>query len=325
VTDTASTTISTKMASNQGIDRMNAIMARIICGRAPATGDYPTAIDGLGFFRRDRATQPEPCLIEPSVVVVMQGKKMMHIGGQAFPYDPRSFLITSLDLPASSQVIEASPEQPCVGLVMRLDLRLIAELAAGGAPGNRGGQPPEKGVGLWLSKATPTIIEPFQRLLRLLGEPEAIDILAPMIKREIHFRLLQTEQAQRLCQIASVDSQGYRIAKAIDWLKLNFSTSLKIEELASRVQMSTATFHHHFRQFTGMSPLQYQKWLRLNEAKRLMLNDHLDASSAAYEVGYESPSQFSREYSRLYGAPPKRDIEHLRMAIQKPVGVNISA
>ena len=133
-----------------------------------------------------------------------------------------------------------------------------------------------------------------------------------MIKRELHYRLLMSDQGALLRQIASVDSQSYRIAKAIDWLKLNYASHLRIEDLAALVQMRTPTFHHHFRQLTTMSPLKYQKWLRLNEAKRLMLNEHLDASSAAFKVGYESPSQFNREYSRLYGMPPKRDIEHLR-------------
>ncbi|WP_221798621.1 AraC family transcriptional regulator [Oceanobacter mangrovi] len=305
------------MTRTTDLDRINAHMAAVICSHAQKTGDYPTAIDGLGLFRRDQPTQPDVCLIQPSVVMVMQGRKIMHIGEQQFPYDTRRFLITSLDLPASSQVVEASPQQPCVGLVLQLDLRLIAELAAMGAvPAQARQGSADKGVGLWLSDASVTLVEPFQRLLSLLDEPAAIDILAPMIKREIHFRLLQTDQAQRLRQIASIDSQGFRIAKAIDWLKLNYAASLKIDELATRVQMSTPTFHHHFRQLTGMSPLQYQKWLRLNEAKRLMLNEHLDASSAAYEVGYESPSQFSREYSRLYGAPPKRDIENLRLAMR---------
>ena len=302
---------------SQLIDHMNQQMAAIIAAHAPSTGNFATAIDGLGLFRRDQPTTPDPCMIEPSVVLVMQGRKKMLIGEQSFAYDTDRFLITSLDLPASSQVVEASTDDPCVGLVMRLDLRLIAELAAssGHSPQAKSA---EKGVGLWLSKVSLGITEPFLRLLRLLDEPDAMEVLAPMIKREIHFRLLQSGQAHRLRQIASIDSQGYRIAKAIDWLKVNFSASVKVDELAAQVQMSTPTFHHHFRQLTGMSPLQYQKWLRLNEARRLMLNEHMDASSAAYGVGYESPSQFSREYSRLYGAPPKRDILNLRQAMLAP-------
>ena len=167
-----------------------------------------------------------------------------------------------------------------------------------------------------ISAATPALLASFERLLALLAEPEAIPVLAPLMQREIHYRLLMSDQAARLRQITSVDGQGYRIAKAIDWLKLHYASPLRVEQLAARVQMSAATFHHHFRQLTAMSPLQYQKWLRLNEAKRLMLVEHLDVSSAAFNVGYESPSQFSREYSRLFGVPPKRDIALLRGVAQ---------
>ena len=158
-----------------------------------------------------------------------------------------------------------------------------------------------------------TLLAPFDRLLALLDEPAAIPVLAPLIEREIHYRLLLSDQAARLWQIASVGSQSHRIAKAIDWLKTNYARPLRVDELAAHVQMSLSSLHHHFRQLTAMSPLQYQKWLRLNEARRLMLNERHDAASAAFMVGYESPSQFSREYGRLFGAPPKRDIEGLRL------------
>ncbi len=217
---------------------------------------------------------------------------------------------TSLDLPASSQVLEATSDQPCLGLVLRLDLRVMAELIA------QSGLPPPRERATQgsaaLGKITPALLEPFSRLLALLDEPGAIAILAPLIEREIHYRLLMSDQAARLWQIASVGSQSHRIARAIDWLKANYAQPLRIDELAAHAQMSTSSLHHHFRQLTAMSPLQYQKWLRLSEAKRLMLNEGLDAASAAFQVGYESPSQFSREYSRLFGAPPRRDIEELR-------------
>jgi transcriptional regulator GlxA family with amidase domain len=174
------------------------------------------------------------------------------------------------------------------------------------------------GAGVGIGDATQTLLRPFDRLLELLDEPDAIPALAPLLQREIHYRLLVSTQAAKLRQIASVDGQGHRIAKAIDWLKLNYAEPLRVGELAARVQMSTPTFHQHFRQLTAMSPVQYQKWLRLNEAKRLMLSEHLDASSAAFKVGYESPSQFSREYSRLFGSPPKKDISSLRDLASAP-------
>lgn len=272
--------------------------------------DCSTPIPNLAFFRREARTDPCACLVEPSVVLVVQGAKQLLIGDHAYAYDTGRFLITSLDLPASSQVLEAGSDKPCLGLVLRLDLRVMAELIT------QLSVPPPRdratGGSAALGTITPALLEPFSRLLALLNEPGATAVLAPLIQREIHYRLLMSDQAARLWQIASVGSQSHRIARAIDWLKANYAQPLRIDELAAHVQMSTSSLHHHFRQLTAMSPLQYQKWLRLSEARRLMLNEGLDAASAAFHVGYESPSQFSREYSRLFGAPPKRDIEGLR-------------
>ncbi len=285
-------------------------MAEVIGKHLVGTADWDTPIQNLLFFRREEPTEPDFCLIEPSVVLVVQGTKQMQIGGEAFPYNTSNFLITSLDLPATSQVLEASGEKPCLGLVLKLDIRILAELIAQGILPHSSERSCGKSVGL--GTMTPAIMEPFKRLLYLLDEPGSISVLAPLIQREIHYRLLLSDRAALLRQITSVDSQSHRIAKAIDWLKVNYASPLRIDYLAALVQMSAPTFHHHFRQLTAKSPLQYQKWLRLSEAKRLMLNEHLDASSAAYQVGYESPSQFNREYSRLYGMAPRRDIENLR-------------
>lgn len=234
----------------------------------------------------------------------------MLIGERAYAYDPERFLITSLDLPASSQILEASRDEPCLGLVLKLDLRVTAELIAAS-----GLLPPRErttGGSAALGTVTPALLEPFVRLLGLLDEPGTIPVLAPLIEREIHYRLLTSDLAARLRQIASVGSQSQRVAKAIDWLKRNYRQPLRIDELAAHVQMSASSLHHHFSELTAMSPLQYQKWLRLSEARRLMLNERHEAASAAFEVGYESPSQFSREYARLFGAPPKRDVAELR-------------
>ena len=288
---------------------LNALI-QSIGSRTPSPGDYAMPIPGLGFYRREQPAAPVVCMVEPCIVLVAQGEKQLWVGGEGYPYDTSRFLVTSLDIPANSEVLAASPEQPCLGLTFKLDLRMLAELIA------QGGLPPvrERAVmkGVGIGTVTDGMLAAFARLVALLDEPEAIPVLAPLIQREIHYRLLKSDQAGRLRQICSVDGQGYRIAKAIDWLKLNFDAALRVEELAARVQMSAATFHHHFRQLTAMSPLQYQKWLRLNEARRLMLNEHQDVSSAAFKVGYESPSQFSREYSRLFGVPPKRDVATLR-------------
>lgn len=289
-------------------------LANTIGAHVSEPGDFSTQIEGLGLFRRDQPSPPSVCMVAPSIIVVARGEKQLWVGGEGYRYDTSHFLITSLDLPANSEVLSATLQQPCLGLMFKLDLRILTELIA------QNGLPPirdpmtDKSVGI--GSVTPALLKAFERLLALLDEPEAIPVLAPLITREIHYRLLMGDQATRLRKITAVDGQGYRIAKAIDWLKVNYTSPLRVDELAARVQMSTPTFHHHFRQLATMSPLQYQKWLRLNEAKRLMLNEHLDASSAAFKVGYESPSQFSREYSRLFGAPPKKDVARLRGQIE---------
>ncbi|MBY8947819.1 AraC family transcriptional regulator [Pseudomonas sp. SH10-3B] len=286
------------------------VLVHAIGSRVGVPGDYPMPIPGLGFYRREQPATPVVCMVEPSIVLVAQGEKRLWVGGEGYPYDTARFLVTSLDIPANSEVLVASPTRPCLGLTFKLDLRILAELIAQGELPPTRERAVMKGVGI--GGVTGAMLASFARLVELLDEPESIAVLAPLIQREIHFRLLQSDQAGRLRQICSVDGQGYRIARAIDWLKLNYDVPLRVEELAARVQMSAATFHHHFRQLTAMSPLQYQKWLRLNEARRLMLNEHRDVSSAAFKVGYESPSQFSREYSRLFGVPPKRDMAMLR-------------
>ena len=297
-------------------ERMAAAVGRWTVGQT----DCSTQIPSLQLFRREAPTRPALCLVEPSVVLVAQGRKNMLVGGEAYPYDAGHFLITSLDLPASSQAITASTDKPCLGMTLKLDLRTMAELIAQGGlpmPAERSG---DRGIGI--GTVTPSLLEPFRRLLDLLDEPGAMAVLAPLIEREVHYRLLMSDQAALLWQIASVGSQSHRVARAIDWLKLNFASPLRIDELAARVKMSTSSLHHHFRLLTAMSPLQYQKWLRLNEARQLMINEGLDAATAAFQVGYESPSQFSREYGRLFGGPPKRDVLELRRkavtAVRRP-------
>lgn len=302
----------TKRDDTGALDVLRSAMVDSIGRRTVGNTDCATPIPDLTFFRREMPMPPCNCLVEPSIVLVVQGEKQMLVGGDAYPYDVNRFLVTSLDLPANSQIVTASADKPCLGLVLKLDLRIMAELIAQGSlplPAERSNH---QGACIGLGTVTPVLLESFKRLLDLLDDPGAIPVLAPLIEREIHYRLLKSDQAARLWQIASVGSQGHRVAKAIDWLKTNYTAALRIEDLAAHVQMSPSSLHHHFRQLTAMSPLQYQKWLRLNEARRLMLNEDSDAASAAFEVGYESPSQFSREYTRLFGAPPKRDIEGLR-------------
>ncbi len=269
-----------------------------------------TAIPGLILARRAEPSEPISIMYEPRICVIAQGAKRVQLGDDAYVYDMHHFLLTSVDLPTFVQVIKASPEKPYLGLVLNIDQREISQLMVdSNLPPPR---PQQSSRGMATGEVTLPLLAAFQRLLDLLDEPEDIPILAPIIEREIFYRLLVGDQGARLRQIAATGSQSNQIARAIDWLKGNFTKPLRIDDLAAQVNMSTSTFHHHFRQVTAMSPLQYQKWLRLNEARRLMLAEDQDATTAAFQVGYESPSQFSREYSRLFGAPPLRDITGLR-------------
>jgi AraC-like DNA-binding protein len=269
-----------------------------------------TTIPGLILFRQDEPNKPTSLMYEPRVCVITQGAKRVMLGDDTYVYDAQHFLLTSVDLPTFVQIIEASLEKPCLGLVLDIDQREISQLMVdSNLPPPR---PQQSSRGMATGEVTLPLLTTFQRLIDLLAEPKDIPILAPIIKREIFYRLLVSDQGARLRQMASAGSQSQQIARAIDWLKSNFTQPLRIEDLASQVNMSTSTFHHHFRAVTAMSPLQYQKWLRLNEARRLMLAEKQDATTAAFQVGYESPSQFSREYGRLFGAPPLRDITSLR-------------
>lgn len=271
---------------------------------------YTTPIPGLSLYRRDEPTAPTGGMYEPSVCLIAQGAKRVLLGDETFVYDARHFLVTSVHLPTVVQIIEATHDKPCLGLVLKLDQREISQLMVdSNLPAPR---PQQSTRGMATGEVTLPLLNAFQRLVDLLAEENDIPILGPIIQREIIYRLLVGDQGARLRQIASAGSQSQQIARAIDWLKGNFSQALRIDDLATHANMSTSTFHHHFRTLTAMSPLQYQKSLRLNEARRLMLTERLDATTAAFQVGYESPSQFSREYSRLFGAPPLRDISRLR-------------
>ena len=269
-----------------------------------------TAIPGLSLFRRDEPTQLISGMYEPSICVIAQGAKRVLLGDDTYVYDAHHFLITSVHLPTVVQILKASREKPCLGLMLQLDQREMSQLMVdSNLPPPRAQQ---SSRGMATGEVTLPLLTAFQRLIDLLAEQKDIPILAPIIQREIMYRLLVGDQGARLRQSASAGSQSHQIARAIDWLQGNFTRPLHIDDLAAQVRMSSSTFYHHFRSMTALSPLQFQKQLRLHEARRLMLAEHLDAATAAFQVGYESPSQFSREYSRLFGAPPLRDITDLR-------------
>jgi len=275
------------------------------------SGDQnPSAIPALSLFREDGPTEPMSAVYEPSICMVVQGAKRVFLGNEEYVYNAHQYLIASVDLPTFFQVIEASKEKPLLGLKLTFDIHEVSQLLIdSNFPHHRAQQ---SGHGMATSKITLPLLTAFQRLIDLLDEEHDIPVLAPIIRKEIIYLLLVGEQGARLRQIAAAGSQSQQMARAIEWLKNNFTEQLRIDDLASQARMSTSSFHNHFRSMTALSPLQYQKHLRLHEARRLMLAESLDAATAAFQVGYESPSQFSREYSRLFGCPPLRDISKLR-------------
>ncbi|WP_025498803.1 AraC family transcriptional regulator [Vibrio parahaemolyticus] len=277
------------------------------------TGDanqYDTPISGLRFSRWTTPTPPTSYTHNPSICLIAQGRKRVLLGEESFIYDANHFLISSVDLPIIANIIEASEEQPYLGLIMELDLTEISQLIVDSELAFTQAKEAQKGIAV--GELSESLLDAFVRLAELLDEGQNIKILAPIIKREIFYRLLMSEQGTRLHQIVTAGSHSHQIAKAIDWLKNNFVKPLSVGDLASYTGMSKSSFYTHFRSMTSMTPLQFQKKLRLSEARRLMLTENLDAMAATFKAGYESPSQFSREYSRLFGAPPSKDIKSLR-------------
>jgi len=275
-----------------------------------ARGNEPTtAYSPLSIYRHEAPTELISYLQEPSLCLIVQGKKRVLLGEETYHYDKDHYLITAVDLPLIAQIFEASRISPYLGLTLRLEKKQIAQMLLDDHVSITRNQASDRG--LVVSKIELPIVQPILRLIDLLDHPDDIPVLAPLIQREILYRLLVSEQGRRLQQISMVGSHSHQIARAIEWLKENYHKSFKVEDLASYSGMSTSSLHYHFRVLTAMSPLQFQKRLRLNEARQLMLMQQKDATTAAFAVGYESPSQFSREYSRLFGAPPSRDIKKL--------------
>ena len=285
-------------------------LARRIASITGGAGEHETAVPGLVLYHRD---EPTPCYrasYEPSLSIFVQGRKHVILGETEYVCDSSSFLLSSIDVPAKSQIVEASEKTPLLVMFLRFDMPMVREILsqedlpeAKAAPNRQG---------LAVGETTLGLLSACIRLLDLLNTPEDIPFLSPLIQREIIYRLFKTPQASRLRAIATSGDLVQRTARAISWLRANFTKPLHIEELANTARMGVSTLHHQFRALTSMSPLQYQKMLRLQTARERMLMDGLDATTAAYEVGYESISQFSREYSRCFGLPPIRDIRALK-------------
>lgn len=297
---------------------MRAELARKIAVHVKVPGAHATAITGLTLYRRTATTPCYFATYEPSLTVFVQGRKRITLGGATYLCDESTFLLSSVDVPVVSQIVRASEEVPLLSLHLKLDMAAVREtlsqeefhLSAG----------PSHARGIAIGKTTLDLLMPCSRLLDLLDSPEDIPFLSDLIHREIVFRLLRGPVGGRLRAIATLGDQSQRAAKAIAWLKANYTKPLRLEELAAVARMGMSTLHHQFRALTAMSPLQYQKQLRLQTARERMLIEGLDAASAAFEAGYESASQFNREYKRFFGQPPMRDIKAQRLVGSAAVG-----
>lgn len=277
---------------------------------APEDGTHATPLPGTRLIRCSSPTLPMPVVYEPTVCFVAQGRKRAVLGETVFHYDPRTFLVASVGLPIMGNVVEASASQPYLSVQLTLDPAALSELALRFP---RTMRDDEATPGLSLNAMTPGLLDAATRLVRLLDEPQALEALAPMAIQEIFYRLLSGPGGGIIHAMTQSDSRHAQIARAILWIRAHFSEAFRIDDLAEIAGMSRSTFHEHFKAVTAMSPLEFRTQLRLQEARRLMVSDGLDAASAGFRVGYESPSQFSRDYSRLFGLPPAKDASRLRM------------
>lgn len=273
---------------------------------------FVTPIDGVTILRADRERHPSHLVMKPALCVVVQGAKWSTFGDKRYDYRAGQALVVSVELPAMSRIVQASPDEPYLCVVIEFDLSLMREVM------EQLDRPPasqsELGHGVFVTDFDGPLADCVQRAIRLLDTPRAIPVIAPMIMREICYWLLAGPHGGEVAKLVLANGHVERVVSAIHNLRNRFAETVRVEELASLAQMSLSAFHRQFKALTSMTPLQYQKQLRLLEARHLMLTGAANAEAAAYRVGYESPSQFSREYARMFGAPPRRDVAALSTA-----------
>lgn len=290
-------------------------LADLVSARVTEEGVYETDIPGLDLFRVDAPTPCMSTVYEPSLCVIAQGRKTVQLGDREIIYGALTYMVSSVDLPVNGRVVDASPEHPFLAVKININPAEVADLVlqlGDAAPPEEPMDCPYTACGLCVAQVDLGILDAMTRLVALLDSPTDARILAPLIQREIIYRALRGEMGGRMREFVSADSQQNRISRVISVLKDRFAEPLRVRDLAEDVNMSESTLYHSFKQVTRMSPLQFQKKLRLHEARRLMLSEGLEAATASYRVGYESPSHFSREYSRMFGAPPRADVDKLR-------------
>lgn len=276
-------------------------------------GTHEMEIPGLSLIRTSQISERVHSVYEPSLCIVAQGSKVVMLGEESYRYDPSSYLTASVHLPITGQVLEASPEAPYLSLQLRFNMGQVLEVLHSSGETKR--RKPSPGRGLVVSRMNDALLDAVLRLVRLLDAPQDIPVLAESIIREVIYRVVQDEQNAAIKQFALIGSHAQRISKVVERLNREFTQPLRVEELAEEVRMSASSLYQYFKEVTGMSPIQYQKQLRLQEARRLLITEGMEAAEAAFQVGYESPSHFSREYARKFGLPPGRDIRQLRKAL----------
>ncbi|WP_372570715.1 AraC family transcriptional regulator [Ruegeria jejuensis] len=272
-----------------------------------------TPLPGVFLAVSEEPTGPLHGVYQPSLCVVLQGAKVSRVGHRTYRYDAGKCLIASLDVPVRAEIITASKAHPYAALIVNIDPVVVAELLLDHPTTGMDAEiTPEA---LAVHPLSSDLVDPLERLLGLAKHPRDIPVLAPMIQREIIWQLLNGPQAGMLCQVGLADSRVARIGKSIAWVRENFAEALSVPRLATLAGMSPATFHRQFKAATAMTPVQFQKSLRLQEARRMLLSEGVDVAQVGFAIGYESPSQFSREYRRMFGAPPGRDGVKLRSAV----------
>ena len=299
-----------RRAGDAAVTQMLKALAGSIAKLLRNATELSTEIPRLTLYRNTAPTAPNPCSYEPSLLLIPQGKKRVDLGKGSYIVGEATFLLTSIELPIVSRVSVASVETPYLAFFLKLEMSVVRDILH--TEEVRISAPPDGTRGMVLGHATVELLAPCLRMVQLLDKPQDVPFFGKMLHREIIYRLLQGPQGDRLRSIATLADQSYKTAKAVTWLRDNFEKTLNVDELALTAGMSRSTLHHHFRALTAMSPIQFQKQLRLHAARQKMLTEELDAASAAFEVGYESPSQFNREYKRAFGKPPVRDVQALR-------------
>ena len=282
--------------------------------RHPGESPFMTAIEGMAIMRSDHPKPPAHMLSRPAMCIVAQGAKWGMFGGNRLEYRAGQALVIGVETPSIGRVVEATPGEPCLVLAFELDLAIVRSVAEGlDAPPRASGEP---GRGVFVTDFQGPLADCALRLVRLLDTPQAIPTLYPIIMREICYWLLTGPHGGEVARMTLANGPSQRVINAMHTLRTRFTEAIRVEELASIAQMSPSAFHRQFKALTSMTPLQYQKQLRLLEARRLMISTAFNVETACFQVGYESPSQFSREYARMFGIPPKRDAKQMRASFR---------